>query len=110
MNQTKTVGNNTVLWADDNGQFGTLYCTSGLKSAAIGQWVMPNGEEVAEDGSFKVVHGGGDSFGFAGLQLNPGYTINPGNQGMYKCAIPDEEGETEELFIGLYPHDYYGKY
>ena len=110
VNQTKTVGNNTVLWADENGQFGTLYCTSGLKSAAIGQWVMPNGEEVAEDGSFKVVHGGGDSFGFAGLQLNPGYTINPGNQGMYKCAIPDDKGKTEELFIGLYPHDYFGEY
>ena len=100
--------NNTALLADENGQFGTLYCTSGLKSAAIGQWVMPNGEKVAEYGSFKVVHGGRDSYGFAGLQLNPNYTINPGDQGMFKCAIPDENGQVTELFIGLYPHGYKG--
>ena len=105
------VDNNTALLANDSGQIGTLYCTSGLRNSSIGLWYSPNGTAITPGGggTFTSVYGRGYFPSYAALQLRPGETLTRESEGVYTCVIPDEKAEEKVLHVGIYRSDFIGE-
>ena len=96
--------NNSAVLADGSNNIGTIYCVSGSRISGIGQWFAPNGAEISEtsNSSMTVVRSNGNIPAYAGLQLKPGRSVTANDEGVYTCAIPDERGLRQILFVGLY--------
>lgn len=97
------VSNFTVLSASffSNTDAQTLWCQSSSNNATIGEWYYPNGDTVTtkptseSGGSLQAYH----SIGQVALLRDGGIA---GNEGLYKCVIPDEHGVNQTLWVGLY--------
>ena len=98
------VGNNSIIRATATGRFNQLQCISGSTVASVGQWISPSGAVISEgqSGSFIVVTGDGNDPGFTSLELRTGVALSATDEGVYTCAIPDENGNMWYLFVGLY--------
>lgn len=61
----------------------------------MGQIVAPNGSYITS--SSCVTIGGVEDPGYISLRLQ-----SSGDQGVYSCAIPDENGVQQFLHVGIY--------
>ena len=103
--------NNTVLVADGNNNIGTIYCGTGSRASNIGQWFTPNKTQIQPGNSlFSVVRGGGNFPAYAGLQLRSNRVLTRYDEGIYTCEIPDENGVTQTLHVGIFRYGSRGKY
>ncbi len=94
---TGMVQNNSIIQPVMANQ---LQCISASKSANVGQFVAPNGNDITNNSSIVTV-GNSRSPGFISLELNStSFTRN--NQGVYSCIIPDENGIQQFLHVGIY--------
>ena len=76
-----------------------LWCQSAIdEDDDIGDWFFPNGMAVPDmdnDGPLHVHRVEGQ----IGLLRESGIA---GNEGLYRCSIPDENGVDQDLWIGIY--------
>ena len=95
--------NNSVLVADNNNNIGTIYCGTGSRASNIGQWFTPNKTQIQPGNSlFSVVRGGGNFPAYVGLQLRSNRALTKYDEGIYICEIPDENGATQTLNVGIF--------
>lgn len=87
-----------------SGRFNQLQCISGSTVAGVGQWIAPDGSNITEDNTdlFNVTVGGLDDPGFTSIEINDGASLTLDDEGVYTCIIPDENGDIQYLFVGLY--------
>ena len=72
-----------------------LNCISASRSADIGQFIAPNGNDITNDSSVTI--GDGSDPGHVSIQLQSG-----GEEGVYSCVIPDENDVEQYLHVGIY--------
>lgn len=96
--------NNSIILTDNFGQLPQLQCISGSKSASVGQWFTPSGQDITltTDDPFDVTIGGANDPGYLEISLHSGRILTIRDQGVYKCCIPDETGMTATFHIGIY--------
>ena len=100
---TGLLQNNSILLASNTGRIGELQCISGTTSANVGSWITPNGTTHRSGNPFEVTAGDESDPGYLSIQLVPGYSLTHLDEGVYTCVIPDERGDTQYLYIGIYP-------
>ncbi len=71
----------------------------------IGEWISQEGRNLAaiQNDPFDVIFGDSNNPGQLLIEMpvtNPPITAT--HEGMYKCVIPDENGLSEFLHIGIY--------
>ena len=90
---------------DHNNIVDALWCQSANTSTNIGVWYYPNGTEVPLfDGDLDDPSAPSPVFSkrFSG-QIALGRKAGlAGNEGLYKCIIPDENGVNQTLVVGAY--------
>lgn len=97
--------NNSIIFPDSSGRIGLLECISGSLVADRGQWIGPDGTDLtttAED-PFEVAIGGEDDPGT--IQIMSTFITAPfleADNGVYSCSLPDENGDTAHLSVGIY--------
>ena len=65
---------------------------------AIGEWFLPNGSSVDNEGSGDDIYRGrGPSF--VRLQRRNNAQTN----GVFRCEVPDASGTNQQLYVGVYP-------
>ena len=98
------IQNNSVIRMSASGRFNQLQCISGSTMAGVGQWIAPDGNNITEENTdqFNVTVGGLDDPGFTSIELENGASLAIDDEGIYTCVIPDENGDKQYLFIGLY--------
>lgn len=97
--------NNSILEANSAGQIPQLLCVSGSNMSAVGEWISPEGRNIAAvpNDPFDVIFGGSNNPGQLSIETPPSNPpIAATNEGVYTCAIPDENGDREYLHIGIY--------
>lgn len=99
---TGLIQNNSITTTTMTGRIEQLQCISASRSANVGQWISPNGNDITNNSLITSVGNITDP-GFISLELQS-ITIN--NQGVYTCVIPDENGVQQYLYIGIY----YGRF
>ena len=98
------IRNNSIIRATATGRFNQLQCISGSTVASVGQWVSPSGVVVngGQNSTFIVTTGDASDPGFTSLEPRTGVSLQERDEGVYTCAIPDENGNLWYLFIGIY--------
>ena len=74
-----------------------LWCQSASNISGIGSWQLPNGSKVTDDLSDDPLHMANKP-GQVGLLRTSGIGISP-YQGLYTCAMPDENGVNQTLVV-----------
>lgn len=81
--------------------------------ASIGRWFDPNGLDVSfSPGDLELFNVGFVTrtlHSYTSLEVRSGHNFTADNQGIYTCVIPDEEGNSVTLNVGLYPAAYNGE-
>ena len=91
--------------ANGNGRINQLLCLSGSMTARVGQWIGLNGTNITttDNDPFDVRVGGSYSPGSVEVQTpDTSSPLSSANEGVYTCVIPDESGETNYLYVGIY--------
>ena len=97
-----TYRNNSCVALEDIGEGDdALFCKTNLidcyQPPALGNWVFPNGTRVLDKGDqWDFYRTGGQML--MGLNRRRG-----GEDGIYRCEIPDSMNVTQTAYIGLYP-------
>ena len=101
---TGQVRNNSIILASVTGRFNQVQCISGSTSVNVGQWIAPNGDIIngGTSGSFVIVTGDGADPGFTSIELRTGVSLTARDEGIYTCVIPDENGNLQYLYTGIY--------
>ena len=107
--RNRTYQNNSIVILKDIGEGDdALFCmtnqtaccqrsyTSGMKSTAIGNWFFPNGTRVPSSGDNWDFHRTRGQM-VVRLQRRRG-----GEEGIYRCVIPDTMNVTQTIYIGVY--------
>ena len=98
--------NNSVIRADSGFLQGSFFCLSGRREAGIGQWIAPNGDDYTLPGThaFEVSVGGQNNPGVVEISVSGSDNRFPAGQwdGVYFCAIPDETGTEQRIYLGIY--------
>ena len=98
--------NNSVIRADNGFLRGSFFCLSGRREAGIGQWIAPNGDDYTLPGThaFEVSVGGQNNPGVVEISVSGSDNRFPAGQwdGVYFCAIPDETGTEQRIYLGIY--------
>ncbi len=99
------VANNSIIEADSNGRISQLLCLSGSNMSTVGDWVAPDGSnlDAVLNDPFDVTFGGSSGPGELRIttpETNPRLTAS--HEGVYTCSIPNEYGEQQNLYIGIY--------
>jgi len=50
--------------------------------------------------------GGESDPGFTSIETRAGYSLSTGNEGVYVCSIPDQDGQEQLIHVGLYPNNF----
>ena len=82
-----------------------LWCQSAKNDSDIGVWYYPNGTEVPLfDGGFTNSSAPSPLFSkrFSGQIALARRAALTGYEGLYKCIIPDENGVSQTLVVGVY--------
>lgn len=100
-----TAYNNSILEVSSEGRIPQLYCLSGFNMSIEGDWISPEGRDLVAvlNDPFDVIIGSSNDPGQLLIETplsNP--HISPADEGVYTCVIPNEDGESEYLHIGLY--------
>ncbi len=77
----------------------TTACCRDIHTGMMGArvfWYFPNGTEVGKDSGFSRFRG--RSF----ISLTSSSTFPPPPSGLYRCVIPDSNGQNVTLFAGIY--------
>ena len=105
--------NNSALRTDTTGQIGVIHCHTASREAleTSAQWHSSAGIDITRDltDDYQIQHFSGLFPSFTSLELQSGLSLSVADQGVYSCALPDENGMKQILFIGLYRKDYDGK-
>lgn len=97
------IPNNSILETDSGGRISPLLCLSGSNMSTVGEWLSPEGRNLAAvpNDPFDIMFGGNP-----GQLLIETPTSNPpimtSHEGVYTCVIPDENGDSQDLHIGIY--------
>ena len=82
-----------------------LWCQSANNGTTIGNWFFPDGTEVSTIDSpshpLHVYHVEGQ----VGLVRDLGLGALPDLQGLYECAVPDENDVNQTLWVAAYRDD-----
>ncbi len=105
------VQNVSILTVSASGQFIDLVCNTGLKQPNIGQWINPNGTDIAfDDETLEVQRGGGIiSLPYTTLKLRDGHSLDPQDTGLYTCKMPDINMVERESHIWILPEQDFSK-
>ena len=79
--------------------------------AGVGQWIAPDGSNITDDDTdlFNITVGGLDDPGFTSIEIKDGASLTIDDEGVYTCIIPDENGDMQYLFVGLYRRGFNSK-
>ena len=69
---------------------------TGEKKNALGNWYFPNGSRVPSDG------GEWDFYGTRGQMVVYMHRRRGGEEGIYRCEIPDAMNVNQTIYIGVY--------
>ena len=99
------IRNNSILEATSGGRIPQLLCLSGSNMSTVGEWRSPEGRNLAavQNDPFNIVFGDSNNPGQLLMEtplLNSPITMS--HEGVYTCAIPDENGDTEYVHVGIY--------
>lgn len=77
----------------------------------MGRWIAPNGDDITErlTDSFIVVTGDNTDPGFTFIELQQGQSLAIEELGIYTCVIPDENGDIQYLYVGIYQQGFNSK-
>ena len=94
-----------------SGRFNKLQCISSSTMAGVGQWIAPDRNNITEDNTdlFNITVGGLDDPGFTSIELKDGASLAVEDEGVYTCIIPNENGDMQYLFVGLYRRQFNSK-
>ena len=90
---------------DPNNTNDALWCQSANTGSNIGVWYYPNGNEVPLfGGDFRDASAPSPVFSkrFSGQIALARRAGLAGYEGLYKCIIPDENGVSQTLVVGVY--------
>lgn len=87
-----------------------LLCLSGTSIPDVGHWINPNGTDITHDvnGQFDVIVGDNSNPGSLEVQIPS--ESDQIDEGVFTCAIPDDTGEIQYLYVGIYQYTVVGKY
>ena len=87
-----------------------LLCLSGTSIPDVGHWINPNGTDITHDvnGQFDVTVGDNSNPGSLEVQIPS--ESDQIDEGVFTCAIPDDTGEIQYLYVGIYQYTIVGKY
>lgn len=104
---------NSAFFAGADGQLGRLTCHSANTMPSIGRWFDTSGLDVSFNPGdielFNVDFVTRTLHSYTSLEVRSGHNFTVGNEGMYSCVIPDEEGNSVTLNVGLYSNSYNGE-
>ena len=108
----RLAANNSIIQSGNIGNFGTLLCLSGSRTANVGRWITPQGRDTTYNMTdiFDVSVGGMDNPGNINISLEAGQSLGSSHQGVYACIIPDERGVEHTLHVGIYPPTFSSKF
>ena len=101
------IGNNGVIVSSTDGL--KLECISNSSQTDIGSIRTPAGIITPRNQNSRVwtVTNGFNQPGFLSLQTRQNSSqLPPSVQGIYTCMIPDSNGRSLSLNVGLYPHGF----
>lgn len=105
------IPNNSIIRMSASGRFNQLQCISGSRMAGVGQWIAPDGNNISDDTNdlLNITIGGVDDPGLISMEIKDGATFTLDDEGVYTCIIPDENGDMQYLFVGLYGRGFNSK-
>ena len=82
---------------------GTLLCTTPYQNCCQnrGHWQYPNGSVVPTSQDGTLLFTSRTDKGRVSLQKRTSFTHESAN-GVYECQIPNENGRTQTLYVGIY--------
>jgi hypothetical protein len=103
-----SMSNNTGIEANSGHALGTVFCHSAFSQPNIGRWIGPSGEEIPFLGNhiFQVQFHTATFHSYTSITLKEGVQFSSGDEGVYSCIIPDENGDEQTLHFGLYDYGY----
>ena len=102
---TGNILNNSILEPNSGGRISQLQCLSGSNMSTVGDWVSPEGRNLAtvQNDPFDIIFGDSNNPGQLLIETPANNRpITSNHEGVYTCVIPDENGQSEYLHIGLY--------
>ena len=108
-----SIANNSILEANSGGRLPQLLCLSSSNMSTVGDWISPDGRSLitTQNDPFDVIFGDDSNPGQLVIETplkNP--SITTAHEGVYSCAIPNNSGETEYVYVGIYLHGSVGQY
>ena len=97
--------NNSILETNSEGRISRLQCLSGSNMTIVGEWIGPQGMNLAavENDPFDIIFGNSNNPGQLLIETPTTNTpITTTLEGVYTCVIPDENGQTQYLHVGIY--------
>ena len=102
-----TLSNNSLVAVEDIGEGGdALRCmtdntsccrhTDAISQQVLGNWYFPNGTRVPSSGHQWDFH---RTRGHMVVRL---HRRRGGENGVYRCVVPDRQGNNQEIYIGVY--------
>ena len=106
------IKNNSIIRASSSGQIGKIECVSGSRTADVGMWIAPNGNDITDvsNDGFHVVVGNSSDPGHIAIALEDGYSLTAEDVGVYSCIIRDETGDLQQINVGIYLNSFNGLY
>ena len=96
--------NNTVIIANDNNTFGNITCHSASpRNDSKSQWTTS-----ATDTAMFLFKRRVDQSTFLSFELRPNTSLTADTEGIYHCAILDEEGRLDHYSVWIYRNGYTG--
>ena len=106
----KPLPSNSAFFASAGGQLGRLTCHSANTMHSIGRWFDSNGQDISFNPGdiqlFNVDYATRTLHSYTSLEVRSGHNFTADNEGIYSCVIPDEEGDSVTLNVGLYSNSY----
>ena len=99
------VRNNSIITVPSNGRIEPLECLSGSPNTSMGRVYQPDGADIMFDSS-DMFHVDNSTPGVIRIELETGYSILSNHQGVYTCAIPDENDVMQYIYFALYRPTY----